>query len=161
MYLLHYYWAQQACKNGIDAYQLSHLNGMLNGRPEHSSGIWSDCNSTQETHLKDCLYQPHALTGFLFPPFLDNDMEVAGEQLKGGEWQNISWLPFHLNRPPPFFLTAHTTRVSGRFFFPCMQQRKCMFNHLLTSWITNLTRYCQKYFMPFKVQWITRAYVRR
>lgn len=37
------------------------------------------------------------MTRCLFPPLPDNDMEVTEEQLKGGEWQNISWLPFHLN----------------------------------------------------------------
>lgn len=44
------------------------------------------------------------------PPFQpDNDMEVTGEQPQGGEWQNISWLPFHLNTS----IKAHCGWVSG------------------------------------------------
>lgn len=31
------------------------------------------------------------------PPLADNDVNVAETELKEGEWQNISWLPFHLN----------------------------------------------------------------
>lgn len=31
------------------------------------------------------------------PPLADNDVDVAETDLKEGEWQNISWLPFHLN----------------------------------------------------------------
>lgn len=31
------------------------------------------------------------------PPLADNDVDAAETELKEGEWQNISWLPFHLN----------------------------------------------------------------
>lgn len=44
-----------------------------------------------------------------FPLLPDNDMEVTEEQLKGGEWQNISWLPFHLNTS----IKAYRGWVSG------------------------------------------------
>lgn len=49
------------------------------------------------------------MTHCLFPPLPDNDMEVTEDQLKGGEWQNISWLPFHLNTS----IKAHRGWVSG------------------------------------------------
>lgn len=43
------------------------------------------------------------------PPLPDNDMEVTEEPPKEGEWQNISWLPFHLNTS----IKAHRGWVSG------------------------------------------------
>lgn len=39
----------------------------------------------------------------------DNDMEVTRVQPQGGEWQNISWLPFHLNTS----IKAYSGWVSG------------------------------------------------
>lgn len=45
----------------------------------------------------------------VFSPLPDNDTEVAEEQLKEGEWQNISWLPFYLNTS----IKAHRGWVSG------------------------------------------------
>lgn len=44
-----------------------------------------------------------------FSPLPDNDMDIADEQHKGGEWQNILWLPFHLNTS----IKAHRGWVSG------------------------------------------------
>lgn len=67
----------------------------------------------KETSCDDSVYRAlwnsmvwHAVFS---PPLPDNDMEVTDEQLKGGEWQNISWLPFHLNTS----IKAHTGWVSG------------------------------------------------
>lgn len=51
----------------------------------------------------------HALT-LLRPPLPpDNDTEVTREQPQGGEWQNISWLPFPLNTS----IKAYSGWVSG------------------------------------------------
>lgn len=60
------------------------------------------------------------------PPLADNDVDVAETELKEGEWQNISWLPFHLNTP----IKAHGGWVSGVASAPdtdslgFMQQKK-------------------------------------
>lgn len=73
----------------------------------------------KETSCDVLLYQAqwnskvwHAV---LFPPLLaDNDMEVTDEQVKGGEWQNISWSPCHLNTS----IRAHRTWVNSVTFRP-------------------------------------------
>lgn len=60
------------------------------------------------------------------PPLADNDVDVAETDLKEGEWQNISWLPFHLNTS----IKARGGWVSGVALAPdtdspaFMQQKK-------------------------------------
>lgn len=68
----------------------------VTGRTQHP--VLEHYNKIQKVAMTPCIVLWNGGFDTLSsPPLADNDVDVAETDLKEGEWQNISWLPFHLN----------------------------------------------------------------